>query len=95
MTERDAYVQKMKAQLDEWNAEIDKLQARTQQAKGDAKLSYEQQLKSLRRQRDDAQARLTGIQDATEDAWRQFKEGADQAWSKLKDGMENAASAFK
>ena len=34
MTEkRDAYVQKIKAKLDEWNAEIDKLQAMADQTK--------------------------------------------------------------
>jgi prefoldin subunit 5 len=30
MSNRDIYVQKLNAQLDEWNAEIDKLEARIQ-----------------------------------------------------------------
>ncbi|MFO8090271.1 MAG: hypothetical protein R6U13_10575 [Desulfatiglandaceae bacterium] len=32
-TKRDAYVQQMKARMDEWNAEIDKLKAKADQAK--------------------------------------------------------------
>ena len=95
MTERDAYVQKMKGQLDEWNAEIDKLQAQAEQKKGDAKLAYEQQINSLRQQRDDAQARLAGLQDSTGEAWEQLKAGVDEAWSSLKVSVERAASAFR
>jgi len=94
MSERDAYVQKLKAQLDEWNAEIDKLEARAGKASGDARLKYEQQIKSLRQQRQDAENRLAGLREATDDAWRQLKEGADKAWADLKLGLEKATSAF-
>ena len=37
MSTRDEYVAKMKHQLDEWNAEIDSLEAKVRQAKEDAK----------------------------------------------------------
>ncbi len=32
MTDKDAYVQKLHAKLDEWNAEIDKLKAKADKA---------------------------------------------------------------
>ena len=37
MSTRDKFVAKMKHQLDEWNAEIDSLEAKTHQAKEDAR----------------------------------------------------------
>ena len=41
MTEkRDAYVQKLKAKMDEWNAEIDKLAAKADQADAETKIKY-------------------------------------------------------
>ena len=95
MSEREAYVQKLKAQLDEWNAEIDTLEARARKAEGDARLRYEQQVTSLRQQQEDARARLARLQEASEDAWTQLKEGADRAWTDLKRGMEKATAAFK
>jgi hypothetical protein len=95
MSERDAYVQKLKAQLDEWNAEIDRLEAQARQAGGDARLQYEKQVQSLREQRRDAETRLAGLRAATGDAWDQLREGVDQAWSDLKSGLEKASSAFK
>ena len=81
MSEKDAYVQKLKAQLDGWNAEVDKLEALAAQASGDARIFYEQQMKSLRRQRADAKASLAELQGAGDDAWHQLKEGADRAWA--------------
>jgi chromosome segregation ATPase len=94
MSERDAYVQKLKGQLDEWNAEIDKLEARAAQATGEAKLKLEEQMTSLRRQRGEAKARLAQLQGATDDAWEQLKTGLDDAWASLKDGIDRARSAL-
>jgi len=64
MSERDAYVKKLKAQLDEWNADTDRLEARARKAGAEASLAYERQAKTLRRQRDDAKARLAEVQNA-------------------------------
>jgi chromosome segregation ATPase len=94
MSERDAYLQKLKGQLDEWNADIDKLEARAAQASGEAKLKMEQQMTSLRQQRAEAKARLTEVQGATDDAWEQLKKGLDDAWASLKDGLDRAKSAL-
>jgi SMC interacting uncharacterized protein involved in chromosome segregation len=52
MHDRDAYVQKMKAKLDEWNAELEKLSAKADVAEANAKLKYNEQIKMLRKQRD-------------------------------------------
>ncbi len=95
MSERDAYLQKLKADLDEWNARIDTLEARAAQASGDVRLQYEQQIKSLRHQRAEVASRLAALQEATDDAWEQVKEGLDRAWADLKYGLDKAAAAFK
>lgn len=47
MSEKDAYVEKMKAKLDEWNAEIDKLQAKAKQAEADAEIQYNDEISAL------------------------------------------------
>ncbi len=47
MSKKDAYVEKTKAQIDEWNAEIDKLQAVMRKADADAKIKYEKQIHEL------------------------------------------------
>ena len=48
MKDRDLYVAKLKAKLDEWNAGIDKYEAQVREAQADAKIRYERQLAELK-----------------------------------------------
>ena len=48
MSERDLYVQEMKAKLDEWNAQVDRLLAKADAAQADAKLEYNEQVEALK-----------------------------------------------
>lgn len=48
MASRQAYVQKLNAQLKEWDAKLDQLSARVQKATADARINYENELESQR-----------------------------------------------
>ena len=43
MENKDAYIQKLSARLDEWNAEIDKLRAKADKAESNRKFAAETQ----------------------------------------------------
>lgn len=62
MSDRDAYVDKMKAKIDEWNADLAKLEARSRGAEADMRVKYDQQIKELREQRERAEKRLKELQ---------------------------------
>ncbi len=62
MSSRDDYLDQFKAKLDEWNAEIDKLETNARQAQADAKVQYDKQLAALREMRDDAQTKFSEMQ---------------------------------
>ena len=51
MSKKDAYVQKLHAKLDEWNAEIDKLKAKLDAAKADKRAQYQAQIEDLKEKR--------------------------------------------
>jgi len=95
MSQRDQYIEKAKARLDQWNAEIDKLEAKADEAEADAKVRYQQQLQELRRYRDDAEKRIKDLQQAGDDAWRDLKTGFDQAWDSIGDAFERARARFR
>jgi len=95
MSERDAYVAKMKAKLDEWNAELDKLCARTDEVKADARLEYEEAVTEIRARRDEAQHELTKLAAAGETAWDDLRKGADAAYDSLGVAFKSALSRFK
>ena len=92
---RDAYVQKLKAQLDEWNADIDKLAAKAAQAEAGMKIEYQNQLNELRGKRDDVRGKLSAIQEAGEGAWEDLKEGLENSWEILKMSFNKAKTEFE
>ena len=95
MVDRDAFVQTMKAKLDEWNAEIDRLSAKADAAQADTKLEYNKQVEALKKQREDALQRLNELQSASEGAWEEMRAGVDASWDKMTDALKSAASRFK
>ncbi len=91
METKDAYVAKLKTQIDEWSAEIDKLEAKAKKTRED----YETQIKALRQKYDSAKARITEIQQASEASWKDLKQGVESAWSAFKQGLDKAKARFK
>ena len=95
MSKRDIYVEKLKAQLDIWNAQIDKFEAQAKQASASAKAGYEEQIKLLHQQRDLAKAKFAEIQVASDEAWEDLRQGADTVWTAFRESLEKAMSRFK
>ena len=94
MSKRDEYVGKLKAQLDQWNTEVAKWEAKAQKAQAGARDEYEKQLKEVRRQRDQALEQMKRVQAATGEAWVDLVRGADDAWAKMREALEKARSHF-
>ena len=69
MTKRDAYVAKMKLQLDELNAKISELEAKAQEAKEDARAKYKEEVSKLRHQSKHADAKHDDLKAAGEETW--------------------------
>lgn len=95
MSNRDAYVEKMKAKIDEWNADIEKMEAKARGAEADAKIKYSEQLTAMRQHRDEARARMRELQVASEDAWERIRDGMESAWASMSKGFRDAADRFK
>lgn len=95
MTSRDEYLDKFKIKLDEWNAEIEKLENRAQEAQADAKINYDKQLASLREMRDEAQQKFAEMQNASNEAWDAMVRGTEEAWQTWMGAFHEARSKFK
>ncbi len=94
MSKRELYVEKLKAQLDEWNAEVTKWEAKTRGAQADMRKEYEKQLETFRHQRNQALEQMHKVQAASGDAWIDLVRGADDAWAKMREAFEKARSHF-
>ncbi|NEP59077.1 MAG: hypothetical protein F6K31_18980 [Symploca sp. SIO2G7] len=92
---KQAYQEKVNAQLEKMNAQIDELKAKGKQAQADASVEYYSQLEQLYAKRDAAQLKLEEIQKAGEEAWAELQAGFEQAWNELCSAFEKAAAKFQ
>ncbi len=92
---KDAYVRKLKAKIDEWNAEIDKLMAKADQAGAEAKIKYRHQLDDLRVKRKEVEDRLAALQEAGESSWEGLKHGIERSWDTWMQSFTKAKSEFE
>jgi hypothetical protein len=95
MDQRSEYVEKLKAQLDQWNAEVAKWEVKAKEAQAGARVEYEKQLPELRRRRDEALEQMRRVQAASGDAWLELVRGADDAWARMREAFEKARSHFQ
>lgn len=95
METKDAYKQKLEAQLKEWEAQIKLLAAKMESAGADARLKYAQELEKLRNTQHAALEKMKELDTASLDAWDKLKESADKTWDEMKHNMANLFSKFK
>ncbi len=92
---QDAYKQKMAAQLKEWSAQINLLEAKVENAGADLKVKRAEVLHGLRAKQRAASEKMKELEKASGEAWDQAKDTADKIWSDLKAGVADAHSKFK
>jgi hypothetical protein len=95
MLTKDEFIADMKTRIDAWNAEIDVLQKKANDIKGQAKVEYEEQLVALRATRAEGEKKLEEMQAATESNWEQLKAESERAWEAFKDSLDTFKSHYK
>lgn len=91
MSKRDAYIAKMKLQLDELNAKMDKLEAKATDAKEDVRAKYKEEITKLRQQSKLAKGKFEELKAASEDKW----EAMVTEMEKIRDAFTHAFNYFK
>ena len=95
MENKEAYREKLEAQMREWSAKIDLLKAKADQAEAKSKIEYSDRIEDLRQRKEALQARLRELQNASDAAWKDIKAGTERAAADLKDALQSALSKFK
>jgi hypothetical protein len=90
-----AYKQKMTAQLAEWGAQIDLLEAKAVNISADLEIKRTEELHELREQLLDATQKMKVYEKKTGEAWNDVKDTADKIWADLKSGVATAHAKFK
>lgn len=91
MTKKNVYIEKMKQQLDELNANMGKLEASATEAKADARTKYKEEMEKLRHQSKLATEKLESLVAASEDSWENMKDEME----KMRDAFVHSFHYFK
>ncbi len=95
MENKEAYREKLEAQMREWSAKIDLLKARADQAEAEAKIEYRNRIEDIRQRKEALQAKFRELQNASDAAWKDIKAGTERAAADLRDALQSALSQFK
>lgn len=91
MSNREAYIAKMKTQLDDLNTEVDKLEAKAKEARVDVREKYQAEMLKLHQQSKLALAKLEEIKAASIDSWENLVAEAE----KMRDAFVHSFHYFK
>lgn len=94
MSKTHEIAEKLKHQLAEWEVDIDKLEAKIEQAQGDARVKLDQTVNDLKDKRDELKDKFERFEDTAEEALEDLIEGVELAWESLKLGFLSAKSEF-
>ena len=95
MSTRDEYVANLKSQLDRWNADVGRWEARAKAANEDVKERYAAQLERLAAGREKAAYQLRLLENASADAWTDVRSGVDEAWDLMREAIREARMHFE
>lgn len=91
MSKRDAYVAKIKRDIDQLNAKMTEIEAQAKEVRAEVRDKYMQQMDKLQASSQTAMAKLDEIRSASEESWQQLV--ADM--ERLRDAFTHSFHYFK
>ncbi|MEE4273707.1 MAG: hypothetical protein V2I67_18675 [Thermoanaerobaculales bacterium] len=87
MPTRDEYVEKMKTRLDEWNQEIDRLEAKLADAEEETRTRLEPYMAKARDSRDRVVAKLAELKQSGEASFDATRDEVEHVWKTFKQSV--------
>ena len=88
------YQEKMGAQLKEWNAQVNLLEARIDNFTADMKIVGAEEIQALHARQHKVAEQMKELGKASGEAWEQVRVTTDTMWGDLKTGLSEAQSKF-
>ena len=94
-SKRDLYVERAKAQLDVWNADLKIVEAKAARLSGEARKKYAKQLAELQKRRGEGEKLLKQLKAAGDEAWKDTKVEAERAWKAFNAAVKTFKAEYK
>jgi hypothetical protein len=95
MSTKEAYKQKIKAELELAQAKLAEFKAQAKSSAADARIKNAKQVDELEQKINATKSKLRELGEASGDGWEQLKVGVESAWGALSTAIRNAATKFK
>ena len=95
MGQKEAYLEKIEAQLKVWSAKIEELKAKAEKASADKKIELHQMIDDLRARKEQAQKNLNEIKAAGAETWEKLKSKTDEAMDDVKTFWESVKTKLQ
>jgi hypothetical protein len=90
MDKRTEYVERISAQMVEWDVQIDQLKDKAESAASGAKDEYSNAIAALKLKRDEAALKLQGVSSANDDEWEEIKTGTEHVMDEVRTMLRDA-----
>jgi len=92
---KEAYLGKLKAKLDEWNAEIDRLKAKAAAANIDLKNEIETKVGDLESRRQKVEQKMQQLREFSDKSQEDIMDRLQRAWEDLSYAVKSVKERFK
>lgn len=92
---KEAYKQKIEAELELAQAKLSELKAKAKSKVADTRIEYDKHAAELEHHVTTTRTKLKELADASDDAWESLKGGVETSWNSLSAAMKNAVSKLK
>jgi hypothetical protein len=95
MGAKEAFKQKVEAEVELAHAKLAELKAQAKSSAADARVKYAVHIEELEQKVAATKARLKELGEASEDSWDRLKDGVENAWKALSHSVRDAVAKFK
>lgn len=95
MSTKEAYKQKIEAELELAQAQLAEFKARMKNSTADARIKYAKQVDKVEQGVDATKDKLKELGEAGDDTWERFKDGVESAWGALSAAVRDTAADIK
>ena len=95
MSERTEYVEKLSAQMVEWDNQIERLKDMAESSTPGKTVDYSDAIATLQLKRGEAAEKLQGISSAGDDEWEELKSGTEHVWGEVRSILHDVIMKIK
>lgn len=94
MSEYKNYREKFKAQIDEWEAELDVLKAKARKKAVDFKIEHQKEINELEKRIEKGKVKLRELSEKGEEAWESMRKNLEETFDSLSERFNEFRSKF-